>query len=86
MTTREGRRVQAGRRAAAGGGATARDHAGDGSEGQMAELSRRFPSRRRTTADWPVTSQRRGHVLARLLAPPFTASGDKLSSPAGGSA
>ncbi len=29
MTTREGRRVQTGRRAAADGGATARDQAGD---------------------------------------------------------
>ena len=82
MTTREGRRVQAGRHAAAGGGATARDHAGDRPEGQMAGLSRRFPPRA-PEADWPVTGQRRGHVLARLLAPPFTASGDD-SSPAGG--
>jgi excisionase family DNA binding protein len=40
MTTREGRRVQADRRASAGGRATAADHAGDGPEGQMARLSR----------------------------------------------
>ncbi len=79
MTTREGRRVQADRRASAGGGTTVRDHAGDRSEGQMAELSRRFPSRA-LEADWPVTGQRRGHVLARLLAPPFTASGDAQQS------
>ena len=52
----------------------------------MAELSRRFPSRPALESDWPVTGQRRGHVLARLLAPPFTDGGDKLSSPAGGSA
>jgi hypothetical protein len=45
----------------------------------MAELSRRFPSRA-LEADWPVTGQRRGHVLARLLAPPFTASGDAQQS------
>ena len=75
MTTREGRRVQADRRAAAGGGATARDHAGDGPEGQMAGLSRRFPPRA-PEADWPATGQRRGHVLARLFAPPFTAGRD----------
>jgi len=45
MTTREGRRVQADRRASAGGLATARDHAGDGPAGQMAGLARRFPPR-----------------------------------------
>jgi hypothetical protein len=60
-------------------GATARDHVGDRSEGQIAGLSRRFPSRG-LEADWPVTGQRRGHVLARLLAPPFTASGDAQQS------
>ena len=79
MTTREGRRVQAGRRAAAGGRATAGDHAGDRSESQLAELSRRFPSRA-PEADWPATGQRRGDVLARLLASPFTASGDSQQS------
>ena len=35
-------------------------------------------ARRRTS--WPATSQRRGHVLARLFAPPFTAAGDRLQS------
>ena len=79
MTTREGRRVQAGRHASAGGRATARDHAGDRPEGQMAGLSRRFPPRA-LEADWPATGQRRGHVLARLFAPPFTAGRDKLQS------
>jgi integrase len=79
MTTREGRRIQADRRASAGGVTTAADHAGDGAEGQMAGLSRRFPPRA-PGEDWPATSQRRGHVLARLLAPPFTASRDKLQS------
>ena len=61
MTTREGRRVQADRRAAAGGGTTARDHAGDGPEGQMAGLSRRFPPRA-PGEDWPATGQRHGRV------------------------
>ena len=79
MTTREGRRVQADRHAAAGGRATARDHAGDRSEGQMAGLSRRFPPRA-LEADWPVTGQRRGHVLARLFAPPFTADQNDMQS------
>ena len=79
MTTREGRRVQAGRHAAAGGRATARDHAGDRSEGQMAGLSRRFPPRA-PGADWPVTGQRRGHVLARLFTPPFTAGRNDMQS------
>jgi hypothetical protein len=79
MTTREGRRVQAGRHAAAGGRATARDHAGDRSEGQMAGLSRRFPPRA-LEADWPVTGQRRGHVLARLFTPPFTADRNDMQS------
>ena len=79
MTTREGRRVQADRRAAAGGRATAWDHAGDGPAGQMAGLSRRFPPRA-LEEDWPATGQRRGHVLARLFAPPFTADRDKLQS------
>jgi integrase len=79
MTTREGRRVQADRRASAGGGTTDRDHAGDRPEGQMAGLSRRFPPRP-AGGHWPATSQRRGYLLARLLAPPFTATRDKLQS------
>ena len=79
MTTREGRRVQAGRRAAAGGRATAWDHSGDGREGQMAGLSQRFPPRA-LEEDWPATSQRRGHLLARLFAPPFTADRDDMQS------
>ena len=79
MTTREGRRVQADRRAAAGGRATARDHAGGGHEGQMAGLSRRFPPRP-PGEDWPATGQRRGHLLARLFAPPFTAGRDDMQS------
>ena len=79
MTTREGRRVQADRRASADGGTTARDHAGDGPEGQMAGLSRRFPPRA-PGGDWPMTGQRRGHVLARLFAPPFTADRDDMQS------
>ena len=80
MTTREGRRVQAGRHASAGGGATAGDHAGEGPEGQMAGLSRRFPSRPAQDGGWPETSHRRGYVLARLFAPPFTDGRDKLQS------
>ena len=79
MTTREGRRVQADRRASAGGGNPAQDHAGDGPEGQMAGLSRRFPPRP-AEGHWPATSQRRGYLLARLLAPPFTASRDAQRS------
>src|SRR6266498_3127535 len=80
MTTREGRRVQAGRHASAGGGGTAGDHAGEGPDSQMAGLSRLFPSRPAQDGGWPATSQRRGHVLARLFAPPFTATGDRLQS------
>ena len=80
MTTREGRRVQAGRHASAGGGAAAADHAGEGPEGQMAGLSRRFPPRPAQDGGWPATSHRRGYVLARLFAPPFTAGRDKLQS------
>ena len=80
MTTREGRRVQAGRHASAGDGATAGDHAGEGPDSQMAGLSRRFPSRPAQDGGWPATSHRRGHVLARLFAPPFTATGDRLQS------
>ena len=80
MTTREGRRVQAGRHASAGDGATAADHAGEGPDSQMARLSRRFPSRPAQDGGWPATSHRRGHVLARLFAPPFTATGDRLQS------
>ena len=79
MTTGEGRRVQADRRASAGGSATAWDHAGDGPEGQMAGLARRFPPRA-LEEDWPMTGQRRGHVLARLFAPPFTADRDDMQS------
>ena len=79
MTTREGRRVQADRRASAGGKATAWDHAGDRSEGQMAGLSRRFPPRA-PGEDWPATGHRRGHVLARLFGAPFAGGRDKLQS------
>jgi integrase len=80
MTTREGRRAQARRRASQDGGVTARDHAGDRPDSQMAGLSRRFPPRLAQDGRWPETSQRRGHVLARLFAPPFTAGRDKLQS------
>ena len=80
MTTREGRRVQAGRHASAGGGATAGDRAGEGPDSQMAGLSRRFPPRPAQDGGWPATSHRRGYVLARLFAPPFTAGRDKLQS------
>ena len=80
MTTREGRRVQAGRHASAGDGATAGDHAGEGPDSQMAGLSRRFPPRPAQDGGWPATSHRRGDVLARLFAPPFTAGRDKLQS------
>ena len=80
MTTREGRHVQADRRASAGRRVTTRDHAGDRPEGQMAGVSRRFPPRPAPDGDWPVTSQRRGHVLARLFAAPFTAGRDELQS------
>ncbi|HUL25346.1 MAG TPA: hypothetical protein VLW44_06210, partial [Streptosporangiaceae bacterium] len=79
MTTREGRRVQADRRASAGGTATAGDQAGDRPGGQMAGLSRRFPPRA-PGEDWPATGQRRGHVLARLFGAPFTDGRDKLQS------
>jgi hypothetical protein len=79
MTTREGRRVQAGRRASADAGVTTRDHAGDRPDSQMAGLSRRFPPRPAQEC-WPATRQRRGHVLARLFAPPFTAGRDGLQS------
>jgi len=78
MTTREGRRVQAGRRASAGGGVTTRDLAD--SSGDMAALSRRFPPRPAQDEGWPATSQRRGRVLARLLAAPFTAGSPSLHS------
>ena len=80
MTTREGRRAQAGRHASAGDGAAAADHAGEGPDSQMAGLSRRFPPRPAQDGGWPATSQRRGDVLARLFAPPFTAGRDKLQS------
>ena len=46
----------------------------------MAGLSRRFPPRPAQDGGWPATSQRRGYVLARLFAPPFTAGRDKLQS------
>jgi hypothetical protein len=45
----------------------------------MAGLSRRFPPRA-PGADWPVTGQRRGHVLARLFTPPFTAGRNDMQS------
>ena len=45
----------------------------------MAGLSRRFPPRPAQDG-WPATSQRRGHVLARLFAAPFTAARDDLQS------
>ena len=80
MTTREGRRAQARRRASQDGRVTTRDHAGEGPEGQMAGLSRRFPPRPAQDGGWPETSQRRGHVLARLFAAPFTADRDEQQS------
>jgi hypothetical protein len=80
MTTREGRRVQAGRRASEDVGVTTRDHAGDRPDSQMAGLSRRFPPRPAQDHGWSATCQRRGHVLARLFAPPFTADQDGLQS------
>jgi hypothetical protein len=79
MTTREGRRVQAGRRASEDVGVTTRDHAGDRPDSQMAGLARRFPPRPAQEC-WPATSQRRGHMLARLFAPPFTADRDDMQS------
>ena len=45
----------------------------------MAGLARRFPPRPAQEC-WPATSQRRGHVLARLFAPPFTADRDDMQS------
>jgi len=45
----------------------------------MAGLSRRFPPRP-AQDDWPATGQRRGRVLARLFAAPFTAGRDGLQS------
>ena len=80
MTTREGRRAQARRRASQDGRVTTRDHAGEGPDGQMAGLSRRFPPRPAQDGGWPETSQRRGHVLARLFAAPFTADRDEQQS------
>jgi integrase len=80
MPTGEGRHVQAGRHASAGGEVTADGHAGEGPGSQMAGLSRRFPPRPAHDGGWPATSQRRGHVLARLSAAPFTADRDKLRS------
>ena len=80
MTTREGRRVQSGRRASADGGVTTRDLADGKPSGDMAALSRRFPPRPAQDEGWPATSQRRGHVLARLLASPFTAGNPSMQS------
>jgi hypothetical protein len=80
MTTGEGRRVQAARRASEDAGVTTRDHAGDRPNSQMAGPSRRFPPRPAQDHGWPATSRRRGHVLARLFAPPFTAGRDGLQS------
>ena len=80
MTTREGRRVQAGRRASADGGITARDPADGRPSGDMAALSRRFPSRPAQEEGWPATSQRRGHVLARLLAAPIIVGNPSMQS------
>ena len=48
----------------------------------MAGLSRRFPPRPAQDG-WPATSQRRGHVLARLFAPLFTAGRENLQSSRG---
>ena len=79
MTTREGRRAQDRRRASQDGRVTTRDHACDRPESQMAGLSRRFPPRPAQDG-WPETSQRRGHVLARLFAAPFTADRDEQQS------
>jgi integrase len=80
MTTREGRRAQAGRRASADGGVTTRDLADGKPGGDMAALSRRFPPRPAQVEGWPASSQRRGHVLARLFAAPFTAGSPSLHS------
>ena len=77
MTTREGRRVQA--RTGAPAVRATGVHAGDGPAREIAGLSRRFPPRPAQDG-WPATSQRRGHVLARLFAPPFSAAGDRLQS------
>ena len=79
MTTREGRCVQAPRSASQDGGVTS-DHAGDRPDSQMADLSRRFPPRPAQDGGWPEASQRRGHVLARLFAAPFTADLDGQQS------
>src|SRR6516225_3316624 len=77
VTTREGRRVQA--RTGAPAVRATGVHAGDGPAREIAGLSRRFPPRPPQDG-WPATSQRRGHVLARLFAAPFTAAGDRLQS------
>jgi len=77
VTTREGRRLQA--RTGAPAALATGTHAGDGPAGEMTRLSRRFPPRPAQDG-WPATSQRRGHVLARLFAPPFTDGRDKLQS------
>ena len=79
MTTREGRRAQDRRRASQDSRVTTRDHACDRPDSQMAGLSRRFPPRPAQDG-WPETSQRRGHVLARLFAAPFTADRDGQQS------
>jgi hypothetical protein len=80
MTTREGRRVQSGRRASADGGVTTRGLADGKPGGDMAALSRRLPPRPAQDGGWPATSQRRGHVLAQLLASPFTAGNPGMQS------
>ncbi|MGH3407059.1 MAG: tyrosine-type recombinase/integrase [Streptosporangiaceae bacterium] len=45
----------------------------------MPGLSQRFPPRL-PEDDWPATRQRRGHLLARLFTPPFTARPDDMQS------
>ena len=72
MTTREGRRVRAGGRASGGPYApVAEGRAGGRPGGEVAGLLRRFPPRPAHDG-WPAPAQRRGYVLARLLAPPFS--------------
>ncbi len=80
MTTREGRRVQSGRRASAGGGVTTQDVAGGKPGGEVAALPPRFLPRPAHGEGWPATSQRRGQVLARLLASPFTTGNPGMQS------
>ena len=72
MTTREGRRVRAGGRASGAPHAlVAEGRAGGWPGGEVTGLSRRFPPRQAHDG-WPAPAQRRGYVLARLLAPPFS--------------